>query len=92
MEAKIYENFDPKSCQLGLVIYLKPLRLILLLNSDIIPISYFWLLLITVLCKISAVKRLGNDLNFQIDLNEKVSNMSEIIHICDIFRGRSAKL
>ena len=46
---------------------------------------------IKALCKISAVKRFGNDLNFMIDFNVKIAKMSQFIHICEFFRGRSVK-
>ena len=35
------------------------------------------------LLKISAVKRLDNDLNLMIDFNEKFAKRRQIIHICD---------
>ena len=38
--------------------------------------------------KISAVKRFGNDLNFMIEFYEKVSKMTQIIHICEFKRGQ----
>ena len=46
---------------------------------------------IKALCKISAVKRFGKDLNFMIEFYEKVQKMSQIIHICEFFRGQPVK-